>query len=230
MPEGAVSHRLDGRGLVDGALVVDEQRGAAFGHREALARRSVGVEYARFTALDVVPFQEEHRDEVDPIPVSPFWSWAPYAPFGRDANRVSFDEPGPSVVAQEFGAPREPEQECGPNGFAQKAVRERLEPALDAAVESVEVNGLPMRSVGHGRNLTRIDRERAVPSTPIPPTTQEVLVEREARPMAREWPDGIVRIDAAANEGRETFGGERRVSLLSQELVDVTWVGVGGRK
>ena len=95
---------LDGRGLVDHALVVEQQRGPRPRQREALAGRPLGIEDAALAALHALARREDHRDEIDTIAMRAFGRGPADAVGGVDAELVRLDIPGLLALARRAGA------------------------------------------------------------------------------------------------------------------------------
>ena len=137
---------LDRRRLVHHARVVEQHGAPGLVHHEADAARAVGLEHPRLAAANVVPGDEDHRDEVDPVAVGALGRRPADPVGGVDAELVRLDEP-----ALDRGDPREQraqryEQAAPPGVFDDRGL-DRLEHPLDAAVQRVVVQRLPVRAV-----------------------------------------------------------------------------------
>jgi hypothetical protein len=156
--------RLDRRALVDDARVVEDERRPRLEHREALARGPVGGEDARLAALDARAADAHDGDEVDAVAVRAFGSRPADAVGGVDAELMRFDEPR-LRAAQRRREPRERDDDALPRRRREDLRRDRLEPALDAAVERVVFDGLPMRALGDEPDLAAVDDEARMAAT-----------------------------------------------------------------
>ena len=129
-----------------------KKRGPRLEHREAQSGRPVGFEHARLAALDAHALDQQHRDEVDAVAVRAFGRRPADAVGGVDAELVRLDVPRLPPFLSDASAANESSIRRQA-GAASTAGVDRLEPALEAAVQRVVFDRLPVRAVRH-----RLDR------------------------------------------------------------------------
>ena len=164
--------------------VVEQQRGPRRDHGEALAVRTVRLEDAGLAALHAVPRDQDHGDEIDAVAVRAFRRRST-DPVGRvDAELMRLDEPASrrsGVFAGRVADPVEHASEAGdqrtPRRVFGDARRDRLEPALHAAVQRVVLDRLPVRPVRRAREgAAGLENEARVPALSIATAVLQVRV------------------------------------------------------
>src|SRR5439155_22039457 len=128
----------------DDACVVEDERGPRLEHREALAFGAVGGEDARLAALDPFAADEDDGDEVDAVAMRAFRRRPADAVGGVDAGLVRLDVPR-LVALDPTREAGEREQDAAPRRLSDDLGLDRLEPALEAAMQCVVFDRLPVR-------------------------------------------------------------------------------------
>src|SRR5664279_475216 len=140
----ALLERLDRRALVNDAAVVEQQAGPGLEHREAQARGAVGIEHAGLATLDALAPDQHHGDEVDAVAVRAFGRGPADAVGGVDAELVRFRVP--ELLASHRRSDRSHgAEDPRPDRVGDDGRLDRLEPALDAAMQRVVFERLPVR-------------------------------------------------------------------------------------
>ena len=83
----------NGRGFMNHAGIVEQQRGERLLHHKAQAVRPVGLKHAGFTAFDALPCHQQHHDKIHAVSVRALGCGPADAFLGVDAELVRFDMP-----------------------------------------------------------------------------------------------------------------------------------------
>src|SRR5690606_12804627 len=196
--------------------VVDQQRAPGLHDREAQALRTVGLEHARFTAPDVLAPHHQDGDEVDAVPVRALGRRPTDAARGVDAELVRLDVPA-RYLPQPGEQAAETDDGGRPGGIALDRRLDRLEPALEPAVQRVVVHRLPVGAVGGPLDAAvgQLEDVGPVAPPPVATTVTQVAVGWQALPARTQLVEkGRRHIEQAGHrrriQPREAFLAQRR--------------------
>ena len=197
---------------MDDAGVVEDERRPGLEHREAHPFGPVGGEDARLAALDPFAAHQDDRDEVDTVAVRALGRRPADAVGGVDAELMRLDEPGLSAL-QLRRHRRERLQHALPRCCRQHRRVDRLEPALEAAVQGVVFDRLPVRSLRHEADVGFVDDEAGMAAAPVAAAVAQVGVGRQLVPRR---PERVELGDLGAREAGQAGRRENGAAMLAQ--------------
>mmetsp|Transcript_41205 Transcript_41205/g.96295 ORF Transcript_41205/g.96295 Transcript_41205/m.96295 type:complete len:555 (-) Transcript_41205:257-1921(-) len=182
----------------------------------------MGLEHARLPTLDLVAAHHQNRHQVHAVAVGALGRGPADAVAGVDAKRVGLDEPGPLALegrrdtcqAQQQGRPRR---------RGHHLLRQRHIPALDAAVQRVVVQRLPVGAVGLQREGVAVGDKAAMAAEAVAPAVAQIAVGRQVVPA------GAQGVELVGSHAQHAQGGGRQhgLALALQAADNVGGVGPG---
>ena len=204
----AAVERLDRRALVDDARVVEQQGGPGLGHREAQAGRPVGIEHARLAALQPARSTSARR------PNRRRRGARLRASAGRCRRwcRCGTGAPRRTTAARRAATSERRERDAAgasQAGCASTAGVDRLEPALEAAMQRVVFERLPMARCGTCSTCAPSHDEAGMAAPAIAAAVAQVVVRRQVVPGRAQRIEARERL---AGEAARTRAVEHRVA------------------
>ena len=128
---------------MDDPVVIKQQGGPGFHHREAQSARASRFEHPGLATLDRMAFDQDDRHEVDPVAVRALRGRTTDAPDGIDTELMRLDIPafGGAEACQKGAQTR---HQRLPGWQRQQCRFDRLVPTLETTVKRVVIHRLPV--------------------------------------------------------------------------------------